>query len=573
MDEAVVVALVETNTRLVENIEDAGKPGANLCGKPDALGLAAGKRSALAVELEVVETHFIEKMQPLPDLAQHIFDDAGITLGELQVSHDIRRLADCESADRLNTKLCARLCCERDGQNLWAQAGSFTHAAYALSLKKPEAFAGKLAFGGFVEVLELCENALKRLGRSAVGADGDRDVSFSRAVENKLAETFWQVAPCFFHGSRRVGEEAIQERGVVSLHTLVGLLPRTNGALRDCFFGIHNEVGIEETLRADPLACRAGSEVAVKGKMLRREARHGEAGRGIAKVGGEFFFDPLRRARFEAACRQVSSAQTQGSLHRVCKTLSEVLAHGQTIDDRLDEVGFCFIQADVFRIRQLDDLAVHSQADKALAAGFFNHITKLADLSGDKRRKDEEFRALGPAKDGIGDSLRRLAGYTLAGFRIMGNADRCVEQAEIVVNPGGCGDGRPGIGRREALLNRDRRGEPFDVVHIGLLHLIQKLPRISRETFDIFALSFRKECVEGERGLPRSAHAGHHHKLVARNFDIKVPQVVLAGAFDADHGMFLVGHRALRSLEQSARESKCKSRTCSKMPCEAEWDS
>ena len=420
---------------------------------------------------------------------------------------------------------------------------------------------------------ELCKNALEWLGRSAVRADSDRDVSFSRAVEDKLVEIFRQIAPCFFHGSGRVGEEAVQERGVVGLHALVGLLPWTNGSLRDCFFGIHHEVGIEETLRADPLACRARSEVAVEGKMLRREARHGEAGRGIAKIGGEFFFDPLRGAWFLTACGKVSSAQAQGSLNRVCKALPKVLAHGQTIDDRFDEVGFCFIQTDVFRIRQFDDFGVHPQADKPLAAGFFNHIAKFAALAGDKWRKDEEFRAFGPAKDGIRDSLRRLAGDALACLRIVGNADRRVEQAEIVVDLGGGGDGRTGIGRRDALLNRDSRGEPFDVVHIGLLHLIQKLPSVSREAFDILALPFRKESVEGERGFARAAHACHHHKLVARNFDIKVPQVVLAGAFDANHGMFLVGHRALSSLEQSARESKCKSDACSKMPCEPEWDS
>jgi hypothetical protein len=60
---------------------------------------------------------------------------------------------------------------------------------------------------------------------------------------------------------------------------------------------------------------------------------------------------------------------------------------------------------------------------------------------------------------------------------------------------------------------------------------------------------------------------------VAWNFDIKVPQVVLAGAFDANHGMFLGGHRAFGSLEQTARESKRKSRASLKMPCEPERDS
>ena len=155
----------------------------------------------------------------------------------------------------------------------------------------------------------------------------------------------------------------------------------------------------------------------------------------------------------------------------------------------------------------------------------------------------------------------------------MGNADRRVEKAEVVVNFGCRRDGRAGIGRRNALLDSDGWREAFYVVHIGLLHLIQKLPSVSREAFDILALPFRKESVEGERGFARSAHAGHHHELVAWNFDIKVPQVVLAGAFDANHGMFLVGHRALSSLEQTARESKRKSRASLKMPCEPERES
>jgi len=46
---------------------------------------------------------------------------------------------------------------------------------------------------------------------------------------------------------------------------------------------------------------------------------------------------------------------------------------------------------------------------------------------------------------------------------------------------------------------------------------------------------------------------------VAWNFDIKVPQVVLAGAFDANHGMFLVGHVADCRVEEFADESKRKS--------------
>ena len=54
-NEAVVVALVQTDARLVEDIQDTREARADLRGEPDALGLAAGECAALAVELHVAE--------------------------------------------------------------------------------------------------------------------------------------------------------------------------------------------------------------------------------------------------------------------------------------------------------------------------------------------------------------------------------------------------------------------------------------------------------------------------------------------------------------------------------------
>ena len=48
LDEALVVALVEADRRLVEDVEDADQAGADLGGEPDALGLAAGQRARRA---------------------------------------------------------------------------------------------------------------------------------------------------------------------------------------------------------------------------------------------------------------------------------------------------------------------------------------------------------------------------------------------------------------------------------------------------------------------------------------------------------------------------------------------
>ena len=70
LDQPVVVALVESDRRLVEDVEDADQPGPDLGREPDALRLTAGQRTAGPVEREVVETDVEQEVQPLLDLLQ-----------------------------------------------------------------------------------------------------------------------------------------------------------------------------------------------------------------------------------------------------------------------------------------------------------------------------------------------------------------------------------------------------------------------------------------------------------------------------------------------------------------------
>ena len=54
-EQPVVVALVQTDRRLVQHVHDAGQPRADLRREPDPLRLAAGERLRRAVEREIVE--------------------------------------------------------------------------------------------------------------------------------------------------------------------------------------------------------------------------------------------------------------------------------------------------------------------------------------------------------------------------------------------------------------------------------------------------------------------------------------------------------------------------------------
>ena len=61
-DQPVVVALVQPDARLVEDVEHADETGANLRRQPDALRFAAAQRAALAVEREITQSHVAQEV-------------------------------------------------------------------------------------------------------------------------------------------------------------------------------------------------------------------------------------------------------------------------------------------------------------------------------------------------------------------------------------------------------------------------------------------------------------------------------------------------------------------------------
>ena len=77
---------------------------------------------------------------------------------------------------------------------------------------------------------------------------------------------------------------------------------------------------------------------------------------------------------------------------------------------------------------------------------------------------------------------------------------------------------------------------PADVVDVGLGHLAQELPGEARQAFDVPPLPLGIERVERQRALARAADAGQADQLVARQREVDVPQVMLAGPLDDDVG-------------------------------------
>ena len=77
-EQAVVVALVQADRRLVQHVHDAGQPRADLRGETDALRLAARQRFRRAVERQVVEADVVQELQPAHDLLDDAVGDRGL---------------------------------------------------------------------------------------------------------------------------------------------------------------------------------------------------------------------------------------------------------------------------------------------------------------------------------------------------------------------------------------------------------------------------------------------------------------------------------------------------------------
>src|ERR1700742_507420 len=98
----------------------------------------------------------------------------------------------------------------------------------------------------------------------------------------------------------------------------------------------------------------------------------------------------------------------------------------------------------------------------------------------------------------------------------MGHADRRVEQPKVVVDFGDGSDGRPGTTAGGFLLDRNRGAKPFDGINVGALDLVKELASVGGKSFDVAALPFGVDGVEGQRRLTGSGEAGDHGKGIPR---------------------------------------------------------
>ena len=133
--------------------------------------------------------------------------------------------------------------------------------------------------------------------------------------------------------------------------------------------------------------------------------------------------------------------------------------------------------------------------------------------------------------------LYRLLADWLAAFWTMGCPHPGKQQTQIIINlchSPHCGTG---IAAGGLLVNGYRRRQSFNIVHIRLIHLPQKLTGIRRQRFHIAALPFGINGVKSQRRFPGAAEPGHDNKFISWQFNINIFQVMHTSTLNSD-GVF-----------------------------------
>ena len=322
------------------------------------------------------------------------------------------------------------------------------------------------------------------------------------------------------------------ERGQHPAEVLAGdLRPRRDRTVveREVLVGDDQvRVDLELGAEAGALGARAVGRVEREGPRLDLVEGEHVVVRAGAVLGEPAFAVEVVDVSVDELDDEQAAGEPERGLDRVGQPTLHAFARDEPVDDHLDVVLELLLERG--RLGQLDDLAVDPRTREALALQLLEEVGVLALAAADDRCEHLVPRALGELEQSVDDLLRRLRGDALAADRAVLGPRAGEQQTQVVVDLGDRADRRPRVPVGRLLVDRHRRREALDEVDVGLVHLPEELPRVRGERLDVPPLPLREDRVERQRRLARPRQPGEDDELVAREIEVDVAEVVLAGA-------------------------------------------
>ena len=316
-------------------------------------------------------------------------------------------------------------------------------------------------------------------------------------------------------------------------HVAARLAPRQDHPFQDRQARVaQHQVGAHLASGAESRAVGARTERRIERELPRLELGQRQAARGAGIALGK------ERGRAAAHHLHGPVRGLERRLDRVGEPRAVRPADHEPVDHHRDIVVLATVE--LRDLGQVVGLAVYPNPHEPLLLGGLEHVAELAFAAAHQRGEDLELRPLRPGQHQVRDLRGALA---LDRRPVLGTV-RCAEprpqEAQVVVDLGDRPDRGARVMAGALLLDRDGRREPFDRVHVGLLHQPEELAGVGGERFHVTALPLGVDRVEREGRLPRSRQPRDDGQTVARDFDRDVFEVVLAGAANDQR---IAGHR------------------------------
>ena len=209
---------------------------------------------------------------------------------------------------------------------------------------------------------------------------------------------------------------------------------------------------------------------------------------------------------------------------RFGQPVGDSLADHDPIDHRFD--AMVLARAQLGRIVDVDHFAIDASPEESGLADRGKHLLMLPFPAAHQRGQDHHLRARRQCRHFFQYLLGRLLLNRRAALVALGRAQPGHQQPQMVVDFRDRGDGAARILAAGPLVDRHRRLQALDQIDVGPLQLMQKLPGVDRQAFDILPLAFGIQRVERQRAFARTAGAGDDDQPIAGNVEIDVLQIM-----------------------------------------------
>ena len=490
MNEFVIITLMETNARLIKDIQHIHQLAANLRGKPNALRLAARKSLRRTVKAQVVETNIVHKAHAGLDFFQNFGRYSALTVSEFRVYF----VEECAQVGNVHRGEVGDIFISN------TKTQRLTVKAVALAI-------GTSTFGGVFlhnivvliivgSILDILDNAVIRGRARTIHPHPIKMKRFGRAIEHNVLSLRRQ------HLKRRIKAKTfpLRQRLQLSEHKIVLVFAqRLYRALLDGEFWIWDYLcNINPIYHAQPLARWAETSR----RIVRKICRGGIFVRN-ARCGTHQEFGIMTRL----ACLRIKEhnhifAECEGGFHRfahplhTAALLRAVGRHNYFVNNNLNIVHLVavglHIDDDVF------DVAVNTHLQVSFTADLLKEFAVMTFSATDCGCKHHNFFTAVLFDDEFADLVFGISHHLLAGLVTKRLSRPRIPNSQKIIYFRNCTHSGAGVAVGAFLLDADDRAETRNLVNVRAFHIAHKLTCVSVEGLHITPPALGKYCVEGK---------------------------------------------------------------------------